>query len=192
MAVKLKLSWIVEEGVNEKAVADICLLNATNGKSYHSIALNWLFLPSANIICLITLLLSHVTIPIWWFGVITVQGMKWYILGVLVKQIILMKCQNALTIITIWEKNVAFFKIMWFDFVCVACLIRRIIVEYDMSIIQPVPILPTQSIENSTRAASFQDDIRTSTAYTVKPAYNDHLMGYFSAFWSSSRWPRAT
>ena len=27
---------------------------------------------------------------------------------------------------------------------------------------------------------------------TVKPAYNDHLMGYFSAFWSSSRWPRAT
>ena len=28
--------------------------------------------------------------------------------------------------------------------------------------------------------------------YTVKPVYNDHLMGYFSAFWSSSRWPRAT
>ena len=27
--------------------------------------------------------------------------------------------------------------------------------------------------------------------YTVKPVYNDHLMGYFSAFWSSSRWPRA-
>ena len=27
---------------------------------------------------------------------------------------------------------------------------------------------------------------------TVKPVYNDHLMGYFSAFWSSSRWPRAT
>ena len=26
---------------------------------------------------------------------------------------------------------------------------------------------------------------------TVKPVYNDHLMGYFSAFWSS-RWPRAT
>ena len=23
--------------------------------------------------------------------------------------------------------------------------------------------------------------------YTVKPVYNDHLMGYFSAFWSSSR-----
>ena len=22
---------------------------------------------------------------------------------------------------------------------------------------------------------------------TVKPVYNDHLMGYFSAFWSSSR-----
>ena len=27
---------------------------------------------------------------------------------------------------------------------------------------------------------------------TMKPVYNDHLMGYFSAFWSSSRWPRAT
>ena len=26
----------------------------------------------------------------------------------------------------------------------------------------------------------------------VKPVYNDHLMGYFSAFWSSSRRPRAT
>ena len=24
---------------------------------------------------------------------------------------------------------------------------------------------------------------------TVKPVYNDHLMAYFSAFWSSSRWP---
>ena len=27
---------------------------------------------------------------------------------------------------------------------------------------------------------------------TVKPVYNDHPMGYLSAFWSSSRWPRAT
>ena len=27
---------------------------------------------------------------------------------------------------------------------------------------------------------------------TVKPVYNDHLMGYLSAFWSSSRWPGAT
>ena len=39
--------------------------------------------------------------------------------------------------------------------------------------------------------------IITSEAYrqvsnTVKPVYNDHLIGYFSAFWSSSRWPRAT
>ena len=32
----------------------------------------------------------------------------------------------------------------------------------------------------------------SSHVYTVKPVYNDHLMGYFSAFWSSSRWPRAT
>ena len=30
------------------------------------------------------------------------------------------------------------------------------------------------------------------TINTVKPVYNDHLMGYFSAFWSSARWPRAT
>ena len=27
---------------------------------------------------------------------------------------------------------------------------------------------------------------------TVKPVDNDHLMGNFSAFWGSSRWPRAT
>ena len=27
---------------------------------------------------------------------------------------------------------------------------------------------------------------------TVKPVYNDHLNGYFSAFWSSSWWPKAT
>ena len=30
------------------------------------------------------------------------------------------------------------------------------------------------------------------TPFTVKPVYNDHLMGYFSAFWSTFRWPRAT
>ena len=32
----------------------------------------------------------------------------------------------------------------------------------------------------------------TSNNCTVKLVYNDHLMGYFSAFWSSSRWPLAT
>ena len=26
---------------------------------------------------------------------------------------------------------------------------------------------------------------------TVEPVYNDHLMGYFSVFWSSSGWPKA-
>ena len=31
-----------------------------------------------------------------------------------------------------------------------------------------------------------------ATVSTVKPVYNDHLMGYFSAVWSSSRWPMAT
>ena len=28
--------------------------------------------------------------------------------------------------------------------------------------------------------------------HTVKPVFYDHLIGYFSAFWSLSRWPRAT
>ena len=37
-------------------------------------------------------------------------------------------------------------------------------------------------------AEEFMGRLVTST---VKPVYNDHLMGYFSAFWSSSRWPRA-
>ena len=27
---------------------------------------------------------------------------------------------------------------------------------------------------------------------TVKPVFNDRLMGYFYDFWSSSRWPTAT
>ena len=35
-------------------------------------------------------------------------------------------------------------------------------------------------------------DYDTREADAVKPVYNDHLMGYFSAFWSSARWPRAT
>ena len=35
-------------------------------------------------------------------------------------------------------------------------------------------------------------DITYPISVTVKPVYNDHLMGYFSAFWSSSRWPLAT
>ena len=35
-------------------------------------------------------------------------------------------------------------------------------------------------------------DITYTISVTVKPVYNDHLMGYFSAFWSSSRWPLAT
>ena len=39
---------------------------------------------------------------------------------------------------------------------------------------------------------SHQDQHKQPTAITVKPVYNDHLMEYFSASWSSSRWPRAT
>ena len=33
--------------------------------------------------------------------------------------------------------------------------------------------------------------LSTPKRHTVKPVYNDHLMVYFSAFWSSSRWPLA-
>ena len=33
---------------------------------------------------------------------------------------------------------------------------------------------------------------RYGLSTTVKPVYNDHLVGYFSAFWSPSRWPGAT
>ena len=39
----------------------------------------------------------------------------------------------------------------------------------------------------STTGTSFAT--RAGVESTVKPVYNDHLMGYFSAFWSSSRWP---
>ena len=35
-------------------------------------------------------------------------------------------------------------------------------------------------------------DVAWLGQYTVKPISNDHLMGYYSAFWSSSRWPLAT
>ena len=33
---------------------------------------------------------------------------------------------------------------------------------------------------------------KISDRSTMKPVYNDHRVGYLSAFWSSSRWPRAT
>ena len=39
---------------------------------------------------------------------------------------------------------------------------------------------------------SLYPKMNTQKAGTVKPVYNDHIMGYFSAFWISSRWPRAT
>ena len=31
--------------------------------------------------------------------------------------------------------------------------------------------------------------VTKGSLYTVKHVYNDHLMGYLSAFWNSSRWP---
>ena len=55
------------------------------------------------------------------------------------------------------------------------------------------------SIYNMYNPMRFRDTITMAlhhspwlSVYTVKPVYNDHLMGYFSAFYSSSRWPRAT
>ena len=49
-----------------------------------------------------------------------------------------------------------------------------------------------KSFETEWIRSWFQEmDILTIVG-TVKPVYNDHLMGYFSAFWGSSRWPRAT
>ena len=41
-------------------------------------------------------------------------------------------------------------------------------------------------------SAHFKTEFEYYIINTVKPVYNDHLMGYFSAFWSSCRWPRAT
>ena len=45
---------------------------------------------------------------------------------------------------------------------------------------------------STTNAMLLHPGLITSFPGTVKPVYNDHLMGYSSAFWSSSRWPRAT
>ena len=45
--------------------------------------------------------------------------------------------------------------------------------------------------QNSSQSVGNMPPTPLSTS-TVKPVYNDHLMGYFSAFWSSSRWPRDT
>ena len=37
----------------------------------------------------------------------------------------------------------------------------------------------------------WNSSIDTKIHDAAKPVYNDHLVGYFSAFWGSSRWPRA-
>ena len=52
-------------------------------------------------------------------------------------------------------------------------------------------------LDNANHALVFEVEVGIAAYvyqkdYTVKPVYNDHPMGYFSAFWSSSRWPRAT
>ena len=46
--------------------------------------------------------------------------------------------------------------------------------------------------KNTAKSGTSESIRDTKTRHTVKPVYNDHPMGYFSAFWSSSRWPLAT
>ena len=48
--------------------------------------------------------------------------------------------------------------------------------------------LPSSHLDKAGSRVSFVDMLTG----TVKPVYNNHLMGYFSAFWSSSKRPRAT
>ena len=47
-----------------------------------------------------------------------------------------------------------------------------------------------QAYENWQRSIDVEHTQKTENEITVKPVYNDHPMGYFSAFWSSSKWPR--
>ena len=54
----------------------------------------------------------------------------------------------------------------------------------------PVKFVRKDKVDN--KAALVHVDHQGQNHNTVKPVYNDHLMGYFSAFWSSSRWPGAT
>ena len=46
--------------------------------------------------------------------------------------------------------------------------------------------------ESGNHVSSVTGNLSSTYHGTVKPVYNDHLMGYFSAFWSSFRWPLAT
>ena len=56
-----------------------------------------------------------------------------------------------------------------------------------------IKAVPWHSLEgNFTMSVPVTVQCNAPESYTVKPVYNDHLMGYFSASWSSSRWPRAT
>ena len=55
-----------------------------------------------------------------------------------------------------------------------------------------IPMKHNESCFEKAKAASMCFDmICHENSCTVKPVYKDHLMGYFSAFWSSSRWPLA-
>ena len=62
--------------------------------------------------------------------------------------------------------------------------LRRYRAHYDIIVMLPVA---ETGISRPNWLSSMLDE-----CITVKPVDNDHLMGYFSVFWSSSRWPRAT
>ena len=56
----------------------------------------------------------------------------------------------------------------------------------------PVPKIWTTlvmeiSLAQHSLTQSYSNTVLHKAIDTVKPVYNDHLMGYFSAFWSSSR-----
>ena len=52
-----------------------------------------------------------------------------------------------------------------------------------------LPIFLSVSLELR-QWSDFTNASKATMNDTVKPVYNDHRMGYFSAFWSSSRWPK--
>ena len=115
----------------------------------------------------------------------------------------------VLNIITIIKPEVLISSHCYETMVCAVCLVMflwwmiKLITTIDWNGAECMKInLPTLAIRswyiNICTRFYWHDDIVSSKWFhvsyvvTVRPVYNDHLMGYFSAFWSSSRWPRAT
>ena len=64
--------------------------------------------------------------------------------------------------------------------------------HYKVSVLDHSPCKPYICMCYNQHTLIIAELIGTPWQYTVKPVYNDHLMGYLSALWSSSRWARAT